>query len=152
MDVPPSVLAVRVGLASVWLAFGLYAKLLGLLPRHRAIVAAVVGDAAASPVTLLVGCAETALALWILTGYRPRLAMAAQTAAVLSMNVLELLFAHDLLLAPLPMVAGNAVLLAAGWWAATRKSGRTRGDPAPGRPHGPGADPPDSASSPEESG
>jgi hypothetical protein len=112
------VVAVRIATASVWLAFGLLFKLLGLVPRHRAIVAAVVGEAAAGPLTFAVGAAEVLLAAWVLSGWRPRLCMSAQTVALAAMNALELLAARDLLLAPIPMLLGNAALLGAGWWAA----------------------------------
>lgn len=57
--------------ASVWLVFGAWFKLLGMVPRHRLIITAVVGEAAAGPLTLLVGAAETALALWIINRRLP---------------------------------------------------------------------------------
>jgi hypothetical protein len=44
--------------AFVWLLFGLGFKILGLLPRHRLIVAAVLGEAAAGPITLIIGAGE----------------------------------------------------------------------------------------------
>lgn len=51
--------------AVVWLLFGIWFKVLGLVPRHRLIVAAVVGESGAGPLTVLIGVAETAMALWI---------------------------------------------------------------------------------------
>jgi len=119
---PPSaaVAAVRMLAAAVWIAFGLLFKVMGLVPRHRAIVAAVLGEGLAGPVTLAVGLGETALGLWILSGIRPRTCVAVQAAAIASMNGLELALAVDLLLAPLPMVVGNALFLGAGWWAASQ--------------------------------
>lgn len=112
--------AIRIGTALVWIVFGLGFKVLGLVPRHRLIVAAILGEAAAGPVTLAIGLAETAMGLWILSGYRPRLCAAAQTLAIASMNALELGFARDRLLAPLPMVAANAVFIALAWHLAFR--------------------------------
>lgn len=112
------VLAVRAGTAAIWLCFGLLFKVLGLLPRHRAIVATVLGEEWAGPATILVGLGETTLAAWVLGGRARRLCMAAQTAALAAMNTLEILVARDLLLAPLPMVLANVLLLAGGWWAA----------------------------------
>ena len=112
------VTALRIGTAVVWLIFGLGFKMLGLVPRHRLIVASVLGERWSGPATLLIGAAEAGLALWILSGIRPRLCAATQTIAILVMNALELTFARNLLLAPLPMVCANALFLAAAWYCA----------------------------------
>ena len=104
----------RIGTATVWIAFGA-AKLFDLVPRHRKIVAAVLGESAAGPVTRLIGGAEVGLGLWILSGVRPRTCAATQTVAIATMNALELRMARDLLLAPVPMVCANIAFLAAGW-------------------------------------
>lgn len=112
--------AIRLVTASIWILFGLGFKVLELVPRHRLIVAAVVGETLAGPVTLAVGLGETALGLWILGGYRPRLCAAAQTLAIVSMNALELAYARERLLAPVPMLLANTVFLALAWYAALR--------------------------------
>ncbi len=109
---------VRILTAAVWIVFGLGFKILGLVPRHRLIVASILGEGAARPVTLLIGAGETFLGLWILSGVRPKTCAAAQTAAIVSMNALELTLARPLLLAPVPMVCANAAFLAAGWYCA----------------------------------
>ena len=121
-----AVAALRVGTAAVWLVSGAGFKLLGLVPRHRAIVAAIVGTAAAGPATLLVGAAEVAMAAWILSGWRPRSCAAAQTVAIAVMNALELSLARDLLLAPVAMVCGNVAFLAVGWYCALKAPARRR--------------------------
>lgn len=110
----------RIGTALVWIAFGLGAKVLHLVPRHEAIVAAVLGEAVAGPVTVLVGLAETLLGVWILTRRWPRLCALVQTFAIASMNTLELCFARERLLAPWPMVAANVVFLSLVWFLALR--------------------------------
>lgn len=110
----------RLGTALVWIAFGLLAKVLHLVPRHEAIVAAVLGESVAGPVTVLVGLAETLLGVWILTRRWPRLCALVQTLAIASMNTLELCFARDRLLAPWPMVAANVVFLSLVWYLALR--------------------------------
>jgi hypothetical protein len=115
---PPLLLALRIGTALVWILFGLVFKLLGVVPRHEAIVAAVLGTAVAGPVTLLIGAAETAMGLWILSRHWPLACVATQTIAIVTMNALELTLARDRLLAPLPMVCANCVFLAVGWWLA----------------------------------
>jgi uncharacterized membrane protein YphA (DoxX/SURF4 family) len=117
---------IRIATASVWIVFGFLFKVMGLVPRHRLIVAAVLGEAAAGPVTLMIGGAETLMGLWILSGFRPRTCAAAQTLAIVSMNALELSLARNRLLAPLPMVCANTVFLAAGWYCALKAVPRKR--------------------------
>lgn len=112
--------ALRVVIAGVWLTFGLAFKVAGLVPRHRQIVAAVVGESVAGPVTLCVGLGEAGLGLWVLGGRRPRACAAVQTLAVVAMNAVELAVARDLLLAPMAMLGANAVLLGAAWYVALR--------------------------------
>src|SRR5438067_3078442 len=44
----------RIGIASVWLMFGLAFKALNLVPRHRLIVRRILGESVAGPATLLI--------------------------------------------------------------------------------------------------
>lgn len=115
-------LTLRIATASVWILFGLVFKMLNVVPRHQAIVATVLGSAVAGPVTLLIGLAETAMGIWILSRWRPRTCAAVQTMAIVSMNALELSLARDQLLAPLLMVCANCVLIAVGWYLALHTS------------------------------
>ncbi len=110
----------RFGTAAVWIVFGLVFKVLNVVPRHERIVAAVLGETLAGPVTIAVGVGETMLGLWILSARWPRACAAVQTVAIACMNVLELTYAKEHLLAPLPMVLANAVFLSAGWYLALR--------------------------------
>lgn len=112
------VIGFRVLLASVWLAFGLLAKILNLVSRHRSIVARIVGEDSAAVLTPAIGVFEVLLAFWILSGIGKRACAAAQTLAILSMNTCELLWARDLLLAPIPMVGLNVLFLSAAWFVA----------------------------------
>lgn len=121
---PLTGLVLRVGIAAVWLVFGLVFKVAGVVPRHQLIVATVVGEAAAGPVTLTIGLAEAALGLWVLSGVRPRTCAAVQTLALATMNAVELSVARELLLAPAIMVCANVALIAAAWYLALRGSGR----------------------------
>jgi hypothetical protein len=111
--------AVR-AVAAVWLLHGLYNKLLGGSARHLAIVQAVpgLGGVTGERVLTAVGIGEVAIALWVLSGWRPRLCAATQTVALLSMNVLELTFARDLLLWPAGLLPVNVAFLALAWTAA----------------------------------
>lgn len=104
-------------LAGVWLANGLVAKVLGFVPRHRAIVARFFGDARAPFLTRMIGLGEIGMAVWILSGLQRPWCFAAQAILIVTMNALELLRARDLLLFPRLMPAANAaLLLAAFWW------------------------------------
>jgi DoxX-like family len=116
----PVIAALTFATAAVWLVFGISFKVLGLVPRHRLIVAAVLGDTAAGPVTVIIGAAETAMALWVLSGVRPRLCAAIQSLAITAMNTLELWLARDLLLAPLSMVCANILFLIVVWYCAIK--------------------------------
>ena len=103
--------------AAVWLLHGLYNKLLGGSARHLAIVQSVPGleGVAGQRVLTAVGFGEVAIALWVLSGWRPRVCAATQTVALLSMNVLELTFARDLLLWPAGLLPLNLAFLALAW-------------------------------------
>ena len=85
-------------LATVWLVMGLGCKVLGLVPRHQEIVARILGEQHAHDLTILIGCGEIAIGLWILTGIRRRVAAVVQIVLVAVMNLIELRFAGDLLL------------------------------------------------------
>ena len=101
----------RLGIGLVWLLFGLLFKTLGAVPRHRQIVARVVGESAAGAVTQLVALAEICLGLWMVSGYWLVPCVAAQTLLIVAMNGCELRYARDLLLSPVGMVCANLLFL-----------------------------------------
>lgn len=113
-------LALRILIASVWVFHGLYSKLLDGIPRHRLIVARVLGDDLAVIATRAVGIAEILLGLWAFSHRWPRTCAAVQTAAIVAMNTLEIARAPDLLISAPGMVALNLGFLALGWYSATR--------------------------------
>ena len=106
--------------AAVWLGHGLYNKLLGGSSRHLAIVQSVpgLGGLAGERVLTAVGIGEVAIALWVLSGWRPLRCAATQTVALLSMNVVELTYARPLLLWPAGLIPLNLAFLALAWAAA----------------------------------
>ncbi len=116
----PRVMVLTLATAAVWLLFGMWFKVFGMVPRHRLIVAAVMGEAEAEPVTVLIGAAEIAMALWILSGIFPRACAALQSIAIVTMNALELSLARDLLLAPILMICANTVFLIVVWYCALK--------------------------------
>jgi uncharacterized membrane protein YphA (DoxX/SURF4 family) len=115
-----TIIAIRIGTAAVWFTFGLVFKVFDAVPRHRLIVASVLGEDLARPATMLIGVAETVIGIWILTGFRPRVCAALQTVALASMNTLELCFARHQLLSPIFMICANIVFLGVVWYGALR--------------------------------
>jgi hypothetical protein len=85
-------------IAIVWIANGLFCKVLNLVPRHEQIVARILGASHSRTLTLLIGLAEIGMAIWILSAFKPRWNAITQIAVVGTMNTLEFFLAPDLLL------------------------------------------------------
>jgi hypothetical protein len=109
-------------IGSVWVFHGLYSKLLGGIPRHRAIVGRILGSHLAGIATPVIGGLEVLLGIWVFTGWRPVACAAVQTAALVTMNALEIALATDLLISALGMVLLNLGFLCLIWhWATTSR-------------------------------
>jgi hypothetical protein len=116
--------ALTVLLGSVWVFHGLYSKILDGIPRHRLIVARILGEDIAPGATIATGVLEVLLGVWIFTRRLRVCSFLVQCGAILSMNALEIRFANDLLVSAPGMVALNLVFLTlAGYWAL--RSGRS---------------------------
>lgn len=85
-------------IAGVWVANGLFCKVLNLVPRHAEIVARIIGEDYSGPLTVLIGCSEIVMAIWILSGFKSRINALMQIVVVGTMNILEFMLASDLLL------------------------------------------------------
>ena len=85
-------------IAAVWLINGLVCKVLNLVPRHREIVARILGNDYSSLFTIAIGSLEILMAVWILSGIKPRINAIAQIIVIATMNTLEFFVAPDLLL------------------------------------------------------
>jgi uncharacterized membrane protein YphA (DoxX/SURF4 family) len=85
-------------IATVWIINGLFCKVLNLVPRHQHIVGRILGDEYSRPLTLLIGLSEIGMAIWILSGIKPRLNAVAQISIVATMNILEFILVPELLL------------------------------------------------------
>ncbi|SFW88948.1 DoxX-like family protein [Chitinophaga sancti] len=85
-------------IALVWLVNGLCCKVLNLVPRHEQIVARILGEQYARPLTLAIGISEIAMAIWIISGIRPKFNAILQMGIIAVMNLIEFLLAADLLL------------------------------------------------------
>ncbi|MGB8168504.1 MAG: DoxX-like family protein [Chthoniobacteraceae bacterium] len=105
-------------IAAVWVFHGLYSKILDRIPRHRRIVARILGEQFAWPAMKLIGLGEISLGVWAFTGWHPIACAAVQTAALVAMNTLEILLAGDLLISAVGMVILNLGFIALSWqWA-----------------------------------
>ena len=85
-------------IAAVWIANGLFCKVLNLVPRHELIVAQILGDDYSRILTILIGLSEITIAIWFLTKYRSKLNAIMQIGIVAAMNVLEFIIVPNLLL------------------------------------------------------
>jgi hypothetical protein len=84
--------------ALVWLINGLFCKVWDLVPRHKQIVARIIGGQHAGALTIVIGLLEVGMAVWIISGYRKKLCVITQFATVAIMNGIEFVAASDLLL------------------------------------------------------
>jgi hypothetical protein len=82
-------------IATVWIANGLFCKVLDFVPRHAEIVARILGTGYAGVLTKAIGVAEILMAVWILSGIKSRLNAATQIVVVGVMNILEFILAPD---------------------------------------------------------
>ncbi len=85
-------------IATVWLVNGLICKVLNLVPRHQEIVASILGEEYARPLTILIGISEIIMALWILSRFKPKWSAITQIIVVATMNMLEFILVPHLLL------------------------------------------------------
>ena len=106
----------------MWLYEGLWCKLLGRMPSQQQVVEAVpfLGPTAAPYLLRLLGLVECGLAVWVLSGWEPVWAAAAQTALLLTMNANGLIFARRLIHDPAGMVVKNAAFVVLMWVAAAQ--------------------------------
>ena len=85
-------------IATVWIANGLFCKVLNLVPRHQQIVARILGHDHARLLTILIGLSEIGMAVWILSRIWSRTNAIVQILIIATMNSLEFFLAPDLLL------------------------------------------------------
>ncbi len=88
----------RILISLVWLANGLFCKVLNLVPRHQQIVGAILGTEYAPILTKLIGLSEIGMAIWVLSGFKPRECAIFQITIVVIMNIMEFVLVPDLLL------------------------------------------------------
>lgn len=82
----------------VWLINGLYAKVLGFVPRHQEIVARILGGEISFIAVKVIGVLEICMFVWVISRKFSRLAAIVQIVIVMTMNILEFILVPDLLL------------------------------------------------------
>ena len=87
-----------IGIATIWIANGLFCKILNLVPRHELIVAKILGDKYSGSFTMIIGWAEILMAIWVLSGHRSRLNSVVQILIIAVMNLLEFILVPEMLL------------------------------------------------------
>lgn len=88
----------KFSIAFVWIANGLFCKILNLVPRHEQIIASILGAEYSRPLTIIIGSFEIGMAVWFLSGLKSRLNAIVQIGIVVTMNILEFILVPDLLL------------------------------------------------------
>ena len=116
----PSLWLIRFAVAAVWLYEGLWCKILGRVPRQLEIVESVplLAGGWARRFLPLLGCLETALGLWLLTGWAAQGAALITTLLLVAMNTAGIIFARQLIHDPIGMLLKNFVLIILTWVAA----------------------------------
>jgi hypothetical protein len=90
--------ALNYAIAIVWILNGLFCKVLHLVPRHEQIVSKILGTTYSRPFTVIIGCLEIGMAIWILSGVKVRLNAIVQIIIIGTMNTIEFILVPDLLL------------------------------------------------------
>jgi hypothetical protein len=111
-------IATQIVIGGVWVFHGLYSKILNGIPRHRLIVAKILGATNTGIYTRIIGLMEVLLGIWAFTAWQPIGCAVVQTVAIVGMNTLEIFLARELLISTLGMVLLNVGFLALVWcWA-----------------------------------
>ena len=108
---------IRLAIALVWLYQGFWCKVLGGVPRHEAVIAAVpfIGSAAGRSALIALGLLECGIGLWVLLGRWMRQAAIVQTVLLAAMNAGGLIWAAHLIPDPAGMVLQNITFLLLIW-------------------------------------
>ena len=85
-------------IAFVWIANGLFCKILNYVPRHQEIVAKILGDQYSYLLINTIGFLEILMAIWVLSNIKSKFCTIFQMLIVMTMNVLEFVLAPELLL------------------------------------------------------
>ena len=85
-------------IALVWLANGLFCKILNFEPRHQEIVGQILGNQYKFPFTITIGILECLMFFWVLSKIKSNFCAVFQIVIIMTMNVLEFILVPNLLL------------------------------------------------------
>jgi len=68
------------------------------VPRHQEIVARILGESHVEILTKSIGLLEITMAIWVFSNLYPKLNARVQIYTIILMNIIELIYASDLLL------------------------------------------------------
>ena len=85
-------------IAFIWFTNGLFCKVFGMVPRHQAIVAEILGSEHAFLFTKLIGVSEVIMAIWIISKWKSKLNVILQCVVIATMNTIEFVMVPELLL------------------------------------------------------
>jgi len=113
----PPLWLLQVAVAAVWLYEGLWCKVLARSKHEFEVVEQVpnLAPQTAHALLRLLGVAETALALWVLSGWQPLAAALVQTVLLIGLNSAGIFFSRHRIPDPTGMVIKNAAFLVLGW-------------------------------------
>jgi hypothetical protein len=116
---------IRAAVGAVWLYEGLWCKILGRAPTQLQVVEAVpfLASRVAARFLFLLGFVELAVAVWVLSGFRPGLCAIAQTGLLVGLNSAGVLWARHRIHDPAGMLLKNAALLVLAWVGAAMQQG-----------------------------
>lgn len=112
---------IRTAVAAVWLYEGLWCKLLRGQPHEFAVVAAVpfFGPRIGTPLLLILGAVEVAIAAWALSAVAPIGCAIVQTVLLIALNGNGLVWARRILHDPAGMIVKNFAFLVLVWVSAS---------------------------------
>ncbi len=112
---------IRTAVAAVWLYEGLWCKLLRGQPHEFAVVAAVpfFGPRIGTPLLLVLGAVEVAIAAWALSAVAPVGCAIVQTVLLIALNGNGLVWARRILHDPAGMIVKNFAFLVLVWVSAS---------------------------------
>ena len=116
LSVPP-VWLIHCAVSAVWLYEGVWCKLCGRGPGQLEVVEAVpfLGPRWSAHFLRMLGAVETALGLWVMSGWFPGACALAQTALLVSLNSAGVLWARHRIHDPAGMLLKNACFLLLAW-------------------------------------
>ncbi len=107
----------RIPVALVWLYQGFWCKVLGRVPHQEAVIgsAPFLNAAQAHMLLQALGFFETLLAVWVLSGWRPKMAALSETLLLVGMNTGGVLWASSVIQDPVGMLFTNLAFLTLVW-------------------------------------